>query len=60
MMKTVLKRGLILGLIIVAIAFAGGIAALDLPIILGLIILVVLLGIVSYLAHNHKSGDSDD
>ena len=60
MMKTVQKRGLIIGLIIVAIAFAGGIAALDLPIILGLIILVVLLGVVSYLAHNHKSGGNDE
>ena len=60
MMKTVLKRGLILGLIIVAIAFAGGIAVLDIPIILGLIALVVILGIASYIAHNHRKGDGDE
>lgn len=60
MLKTALKRGAIIGLIIVLIAFVGGIAVLDLPIILGLIILVVLLGIVSYLAHNHKRGDKDE
>ena len=60
MLKTALKRGAIIGLIIVLIAFIGGIGMLDLPIILGLIILVVLLGIVSYLAHNHKRGDKDE
>jgi hypothetical protein len=60
MMKTVLKRGLILGLIIVAIAFAGGIAALDIPIILGLIALVVILGVASYIAHNHRRNDDDE
>lgn len=53
-MKTILKRGLILAGILVLIACLGGIAALDLPIILILIILVVVLGIASYLAHNRK------
>ena len=53
-MKTALKRGLILGLIIVLVACVGGIAVLDLPIILIIVALVVLLGIVSYLAHNRK------
>jgi hypothetical protein len=50
----ILKRGLIIGLIFVLIACVGGIAAFDLPIILILAVLVVLLGIVSYLAHNRK------
>ena len=53
-MKTALKRGLILGLIIVLVACVGGIAVLDLPIILIIVALVVLLGIVSYLVHNRK------
>jgi len=53
-MKTILKRGLILGLIVVLIACIGGIAVLDLPIILIIGVLVILLGIVSYLAHNRK------
>ena len=54
MFKTVLKRGLILGLIFVAIAIIGGIAPLDLPVILILVLLVVVLGIASYIAHNHN------
>ncbi len=54
MLKTILKRGLILGLIIVAVALVGGISALDLPIILILALLVVVLGIASYIAHNHN------
>ena len=53
-MKTIMKRGLIIGLAIVLIACIGGIAALDLPIILILGILVVVLGIASYLSHNRK------
>lgn len=60
MLKTALKRGAIIGLIIVLIACIGGIAALDLPIILGLIILVVVLGIASYIAHNHRKDDGND
>jgi len=52
MFKTAFKRGLIIALAIVAIACLGGIAALDLPIILLLILLVVVLGLVSYIAHN--------
>ena len=54
MFKTVLKRGLILGLIFVAIALIGGIAPLDLPVILILVLFVVVLGIASYIAHNHN------
>lgn len=53
MFKTALKRGLIIALAIVLIACLGGIAALDLPIILLLILVVVVLGLVSYIAHNH-------
>ena len=60
MMKTVLKRGAIIGLVIVLIACVGGIAALDIPIILGLIALVVILGVASYLAHNHRRDDDDE
>ena len=60
MMKTVLKRGAIIGLVIVLIACVGGIAVLDIPIILGLIALVVILGIASYIAHNHRKGDGDE
>ena len=60
MMKTVLKRGAIIGLVIVLIACVGGIAALDIPIILGLIALVVILGVASYLAHNHQRNDDDE
>ena len=52
--KTILKRAAIIGLILVLIACVGGIATLDLPIILILVILVVVLGIASYLAHNRK------
>ena len=51
---TILKRGLIIGLIFVLIAFVGGIAPLDLPIIMIAAVLVILLGIVSYLSHNRK------
>jgi hypothetical protein len=54
---TILKRGLIIGLIFVLIAFLGGIAPLDLPIILIVAILVILLGIVSYLSHNRRDKD---
>ena len=54
MLKTILKRGLIIGLAIVLIACVGGIAPLDLPIILILALLVIALGIVSYLSHNKK------
>ena len=50
----ILMRGLIIGLIFVLIAFLGGIAPLDLPIILIVAILVILLGIASYLSHNKK------
>jgi hypothetical protein len=53
MFKTAAKRGLIIALVIVGIACLGGIAALDLPIILLLILAVVILGLVSYIAHNH-------
>lgn len=53
MFKTAFKRGLIIALVIVGIACLGGIAALDLPIILLLILLVVVLGLVSYVAHRH-------
>ena len=60
MMKTVLKRGAIIGLVIVLIACVGGIAVLDIPIILGLIALVVILGVASYIAHNHRKGDGDE
>lgn len=54
MLKTALKRGLIIALAIVLIACIGGIAPLDLPFILIIGILVILLGIVSYLSHNKK------
>ena len=60
MMKTVLKRGAIIGLVIVLIACVGGIAVLDIPIILGLIALVVILGVASYIAHNHRKGDGEE
>lgn len=60
MLKTALKRGAIIGLIIVLIACVGGIAMLDLPIILGLIAIVVILGVASYIAHNHRKGDDDE
>lgn len=50
----ILMRGLIIGLIFVLIACLGGIAPLDLPIILIVAILVILLGIASYLSHNKK------
>ena len=60
MMKTVLKRGAIIGLVIVLIACVGGIAVLDIPIILGLIALVVILGVASYLAHNYRRNDDDE
>ena len=53
MFKTAAKRGLIIALAVVLIACLGGIAALDLPIILLLILAVVILGLVSYIAHNH-------
>ena len=54
MLKTVLKRALIIALIFVVIACVGGIAPLDLPFILIIAVLVILLGIVSYLSHNRK------
>ena len=54
MFKTIFKRGLIIGLIFLLIACVGGIAPLDLPIILIIILLVVLLGFVSYISHNHN------
>ena len=54
-MKSILKRGLILGLIVVLIACVGGIAALDLPIILLIGVIVIVLGLVSYISHNHKN-----
>ena len=50
----ILMRGLIIGLIFVLIACLGGIAPLDLPIILIVAVLVILLGIASYLSHNKK------
>ena len=50
----ILKRGLIIGLIFVLIACLGGIAPLDIPFILIIGIMVILLGIVSYLSHNRK------
>jgi len=52
MFKSAFKRGLIIALAVVLIACLGGIAALDLPIILLLILAVVILGLVSYIAHN--------
>ena len=58
-MNKALKRGLIIGLAIVLIACVGGIAALDIPVILLIAVLVIALGVVSYIAHNRK-GDSDD
>lgn len=54
MLKTVLKRGLIIALVLVLIACVGGIATLDIPIILLLALIVIALGIVSYLSHNKK------
>ena len=54
-----IKRGLIIGLAIVLIACLGGIAVLDLPIILLIALVVIALGVVSYLAHNRK-GDRDE
>lgn len=57
MMKDVLKRGLIIGLIFVAIACVGGIAFLDLPVILVIVLLVVILGLVSYIVKSKRSGD---
>ena len=60
MLKTALKRGAIIGIVIVLIACIGGIAMLDIPIILGLIALVVILGVASYLAHNHRRDDDDE
>ncbi len=56
MLKTAIKRGLIIALVLVPIACIGGIAPLDLPIILIIDVLVTLLGIASYLSHN-KKGD---
>ena len=52
MFKTAFKRGLIIALAVVLIACIGGIAALDLPVILLLILLVIVLGVASYIAHN--------
>jgi len=57
MLKTVLKRALIIALIFVVIACVGGIAPLDLPFILIIAVLVILLGIVSYLSHNRRGKD---
>ena len=57
MLKTAIKRGLIIALILVLIACLGGIAPLDLPIILIVALLVILLGIVSYLSHNRRDND---
>lgn len=57
MLKIALKRGLIIALVIVLIACIGGIAPLDLPFILIIAILVILLGIVSYLSHNRRDND---
>ena len=60
MLKTALKRGAIIGLVIVLIACVGGIAMLDIPLVIGLIALVVILGVASYLAHNRRKGDDDE
>ena len=54
-----IKRGLIIGLAIVLVACLGGIAVLDLPIILLIALVVIALGVVSYLAHNRKD-DRDE
>ena len=54
MFKTVMKRGLILGLIFVAIALVGGIAFFDLPIIIIIGLLVLILAGVMVLIHNQK------
>ena len=54
-----IKRGLIIGLAIVLVACLGGIAVLDLPIILLIALVVIALGVVSYLAHN-RNGDRDE
>ena len=57
-MKKALLRGLIIALVLVGIAMLGGVAALDIPVILIVILLVVVLGLVSYIAHNHR-GDKE-
>ena len=54
MFKTVLKRGLILGLIIVAVACIGGIAFLDLPFMVIIGLLVLILAGIMVLIHNQK------
>ena len=57
MMKEVLKRGLILVLIFACIACVGGIAFLDIPVILIVVLVVIALGIVTYMIKQKRSGD---
>ena len=57
MMKEVLKRGLILALIFVGIACVGWIAFLDIPVILIVVLVVIALGIVTYMIKQKRGGD---
>ena len=57
MMKDVLKRGLIFALIFVGIACVGGIAFLDIPVILIVVLVVIALGIVTYMIKQKRGGD---
>ena len=52
--KKILTRGLILALILVGIALVGGIAALDLPIILIIVLLVLILAALAVIIHNQR------
>ena len=52
--KKILIRGLILALILVCIALVGGIAALDLPVILIIVLLVFILAALAVIIHNQR------
>ena len=52
--KKIITRGLILALILVGIALVGGIAALDLPIILIIVLLVFILAALAVIIHNQR------
>ena len=56
-MKKIIIRGLILALILSGIAMVGGIAPLDLPFVIIVVLLILILAVLATILHNQKSGD---
>lgn len=58
--KKILIRGLILALILVGIALVGGIATLDIPIILIIFLLVLILATLTVILHNQRANQNKE